>query len=70
MPFWPQFCKSEAILSKTFPQGHTDWSVPAYGKQFHPGYRDLVNRASPVSHRNFYEGKSDEARSLAHMKRP
>ena len=50
MPFWPQCCDSEAILSKSF--------VPVtragvfIRENFHPGYRDLGNRVSTASHMN------------------
>ena len=47
MPFWPQCCESEAILStKNVRAGVFIW------ENFHPGYRDLDNRASPASHIN------------------
>ena len=50
MPFWPLCGESEAILSKMFHPSHRA-GVLIWGK-FHPGYRDLSNRASQASHMN------------------
>ena len=50
MPFWPLSGESEAILSKMFRPGH--WAGVLIWENFHPGYRDLGNRASPASHMN------------------
>ena len=48
--FWPLCCESEAILFKKFRPGH--WAGVVIWENFHPGYRDLGNRASPASHTN------------------
>ena len=50
MPFWPPCCESEVILFKKFRPGHR--AGVFRWENFHPGYRDLSNRASPVSHMN------------------
>ena len=50
MPFWPLSDESEAILSKMFRPGHR--AGVFIWENFHPGYRDLGNRASPASHIN------------------
>ena len=50
MPFWPPFCESEFVLFKKFRPGHR--AGVFRWENFHPGYRDLGNRASPVSHMN------------------
>ena len=42
-------CKREAILSKSFVPV-TPRAVIFIWESFHPGYRDLGNRASPASH--------------------
>ena len=50
IPFWPLSGESEAILSKMFRPGHR--AGVFIWDNFHPGYRDLGNRASPASHMN------------------
>ena len=75
MSFWPLSDKSEAILCKlTFRHGHR--AGVFIWKNFHPGYRDLGNRASSASHMNtsiFLQRKEwrGEASPVdrAHMKR-
>ena len=61
MPFLPLCCVSEA---KKIRLGHR--AGVFIWENFHPGYRDLGNRASPASHmthRYFYKENSGEARS-------
>ena len=43
-------CESEAILWKMFRPGHQAGVL--IWENFHPGYRDLGNRASPAPHMN------------------
>ena len=50
IPFWPLSGESKAILSKMFRPGHR--AGVFIWESFHPGYRDLGNRASPASHIN------------------
>ena len=76
---WPLCCESEAILFKKFCPGH--WAGVFIWENFHPGYRDLGNRASPASyeHIDIFTKKRAARRDLgnraspvdrAHMKRP
>ena len=50
MPFWLLSFESEAILFITFRPGSRAGMF--IWENFHPGYRDLGNRASPASHMN------------------
>ena len=75
IPFWPLSGESEAILSKMLRPGHR--AGVFIWENFHPGYRDLGNRASPAPHMNtsiFFqrrEWRSEISETeRAHMKRP
>ena len=50
IPFWLLSSESEAILSKMFRPGHQTGVF--IWENFHPGYRDLGNRANPSPHTN------------------